>query len=127
MPGWDCHGLPIELKALEKVEHQIQDHKGLKDIDVRNAARKLATRAVAQQMKGFQSWGIMADFYSHWKTMDKDFEIKQLKVFREMAMYIGLRRRKPLLRKQSSSTMTTMSLRQHIRITKLSDASRGKL
>jgi isoleucyl-tRNA synthetase len=140
VPGWDCHGLPIELKALEKVGHQIQNHSPLKDIDVRNAARKLATRTVAQQMKGFQSWGVMADFESHWKTMDKDFEIKQLEVFREMAKK-GLisRRYKPVYWSPSSKTALAEteleykddheSTAAYVRfpITKLSDALRGKL
>ncbi|OQE35149.1 hypothetical protein PENCOP_c014G01265 [Penicillium coprophilum] len=84
VPGWDCHGLPIELKALQ----------GLRDKDIaggsvgaaviRPAARKLARQTVKEQMQGFRGFAIMADWENHWKTMDKQFEMRQLGIFREM-------------------------------------------
>ena len=87
VPGWDCHGLPIELKALQG---QGQDSAALSNdaagnlVGVRKAARKLAANTVEQQKQAFRKWGIMADWENAWKTMDKGFEIKQLEVFRGM-------------------------------------------
>jgi isoleucyl-tRNA synthetase len=103
VPGWDCHGLPIELKALE----QHGWHRG-QDVDpaaIRKAARKFAFDAVKKQMKGFKSWAVMADWENHWKTMDKSFEIRQLEVFQKMAQH-GLiyRRHKPVFWSPSSGT-----------------------
>jgi isoleucyl-tRNA synthetase len=103
VPGWDCHGLPIELKALE--------HHGWKKggdhgpVAVREAARAFADTAVQEQMRGFKSWGIMGDWKGHWKTMDKDFELRQLSVFKELARK-GLiyRRHKPVYWSPSSGT-----------------------
>lgn len=103
VPGWDCHGLPIELKALEK--HGWERGNGVDPVKIRGAARDFATRTVEKQMKVFKSWGIMADWHNHWKTMDKDFELRQLKVFRAMAEHgLIVRRYKPVYWSPSSRT-----------------------
>ncbi|OTB05713.1 hypothetical protein M426DRAFT_319697 [Hypoxylon sp. CI-4A] len=79
IPGWDCHGLPIELKALE-------NSKGAKltPIEIRKSARNLASNTVLKQMKGFRSYGVMGDWDRRWTTMDAAFEIRQLRLFQQM-------------------------------------------
>ena len=80
IPGWDCHGLPIEIKAL-----QMQKKDASKDaVSVREAARALATQTVESQMKGFKEWAVMGDWENAYKTMDSGFEIRQLEVFKQM-------------------------------------------
>ncbi|KPI46093.1 Isoleucine--tRNA ligase [Cyphellophora attinorum] len=103
VPGWDCHGLPIELKALEK--HGWQRGEGKDPVAIRKAARNFALKAVEKQMKGFKAWGVMADWEGHWKTMDKSFELRQLQVFRDMVEK-GLiyRKHKPVYWSPSSGT-----------------------
>ncbi|XP_043279296.1 isoleucine--tRNA ligase, mitochondrial [Venturia canescens] len=59
VPGWDCHGLPIELKALTSLK---KDDTELTPLEVRKLARKYASKAVKQQRTVFESWGIMADW-----------------------------------------------------------------
>lgn len=81
VPGWDCHGLPIEVKALQSLG---KEHKRLGPVGVREAARSLAERTIAEQMKGFKGWGVMGDWNNAYKTMEKGFEMMQLGVFREM-------------------------------------------
>lgn len=105
VPGWDCHGLPIEIKALER-HREKQDGGGILDaVGIRRAARSLATKTVKEQMKGFKEWGVMADWEKSWKTMDKSFEIKQLEVFREMVKKgLIFRRYKPVYWSPSSQT-----------------------
>ena len=101
-PGWDCHGLPIELKALQQPKAPGQKAKALKDnpgqeakaaaaassqmtsSEIRAAARKLASETVEVQKKSFREWGVMGEWDAPYKTMDKDFEMRQLGVFREM-------------------------------------------
>lgn len=109
VPGWDCHGLPIEIKALEQQRSKSKDKDGaptaLDAIGVRRAARSLATKTVKEQMKGFREWGVMADWENAWKTMDKTFEIKQLGVFQEMVKKgLIFRRYKPVYWSPSSRT-----------------------
>ncbi|PGG96928.1 isoleucine-tRNA ligase [Helicocarpus griseus UAMH5409] len=107
VPGWDCHGLPIELKAL-----QVQKELGKGDeigiggaAAVRKAAKQLAEKTVLEQMDGFKKWAVMADWEHAWKTMDKGFEKKQLDVFLKMVEK-GLiyRRFKPVFWSPSSRT-----------------------
>jgi isoleucyl-tRNA synthetase len=83
VPGWDCHGLPIELKALAR--HDWKERNASGALEIRKAARAFAQGAVEEQMKGFRSWGVMGDWEGHWKTMDKSFELRQLAVFKAMA------------------------------------------
>ncbi|RKF76072.1 Isoleucine--tRNA ligase [Golovinomyces cichoracearum] len=105
VPGWDCHGLPIEIKALE--QHRVdKDVNGALDpVGVRKIARDLASKTVKLQMKTFREWCIMADWDQSWKTMDKAYEIEQLKIFQNMTQN-GLisRRYKPVYWSPSSQT-----------------------
>ncbi|KAK3075995.1 isoleucine-tRNA ligase [Teratosphaeriaceae sp. CCFEE 6253] len=99
-PGWDCHGLPIELKALQqaatlqseagalgdapKREAAVATGIGMTAAEIRRRARSLAAETVERQKQSFREWGVMGDWDTPYKTMDKDFEIRQLGVFREM-------------------------------------------
>ncbi|PKX90388.1 isoleucine--tRNA ligase ISM1 [Aspergillus novofumigatus IBT 16806] len=105
VPGWDCHGLPIELKALELQKELGNTGGSIGAAAIRKAARKLAGRTVKEQMKGFRSFGVMADWDGHWKTMDKEFEKRQLGVFREMVdKGLIYRRFKPVYWSPSTGT-----------------------
>jgi isoleucyl-tRNA synthetase len=81
IPGWDCHGLPIEIKALQA---QKKDHADIDAVSVREAARGFATRAVEEQKAGFKEWAVMGDWENSYQTMEKGFEIRQLEVFKHM-------------------------------------------
>ncbi|KAI7238495.1 isoleucyl-tRNA synthetase [Hortaea werneckii] len=103
-PGWDCHGLPIELKALQRPAEGTGTEKAgsmqdapreeadaarnvsasLTAAEVRRRARALATETIERQMESFRSWGVMGEWERPYKTMDREFEIEQLGVFREM-------------------------------------------
>ncbi|XP_048084422.1 LOW QUALITY PROTEIN: isoleucine--tRNA ligase, mitochondrial [Alosa alosa] len=79
MPGWDCHGLPIELKALGELGTG-----GLSPLQIRKKAREFAEGAIACQRAAFQRWGIMADWDNCYYTFDGQYEAAQLRVFQEM-------------------------------------------
>ena len=81
-PGWDCHGLPIEAKALETLKQEQRE--ALSALEVRERARTLAEEAMRGQKADFQRWGIMADWDMAYKTMDVEYEANQLEVFGEM-------------------------------------------
>ncbi len=78
VPGWDCHGLPIE--------HQIQQQVGsrLRDMD-KLAVRKLcwdhAEKYIARQSEQFQRLGILGDWDRLYKTMAPEYEAQTLDVF----------------------------------------------
>lgn len=105
VPGWDCHGLPIELKALTMRKDAGAGETDMSPATIRTIARQLAEKTVMKQMKGFREWAVMGDWENHWKTMDKDFEMRQLEVFLEMVEK-GLiyRRYKPVYWSPSTGT-----------------------
>ncbi|KAF0716908.1 Aste57867_2592 [Aphanomyces stellatus] len=85
IPGWDCHGLPIEIKALEKLK---QPRDKLNPIDIRKHSRALALDAVAGQQKDLERWGVLADWSgadgTKYLTMDPAYEVKQYDIFKQM-------------------------------------------
>ncbi|KAI6385779.1 hypothetical protein MCOR23_011555 [Pyricularia oryzae] len=102
VPGWDCHGLPIELKALGgRAEGQEQ----MTPAEVRALARELAATTVESQMRGFQEFGVMADWDQRWETMQPSYVADQLRLFQRMVSR-GLiyRRHKPVYWSSSSRT-----------------------
>ncbi len=92
VPGWDTHGLPIELKALKSSN---VDRHNLTPIELRNICENYAKKYVELQKQQFQSLGVIADFEHPYLTCDKKFESKQIEVFAEMAknghIYKGLK------------------------------------
>ncbi|XP_060919287.1 isoleucine--tRNA ligase, mitochondrial isoform X2 [Labrus mixtus] len=79
IPGWDCHGLPIELKALGELGTS-----SLGPLQIRHKARAFAEGAIARQKAAFQRWGVVADWDQCYYTFDGAYEAAQLKVFQEM-------------------------------------------
>lgn len=78
-PGWDCHGLPIEMKALKDLSEGIDD-----TLKVRKLARNHALKSLDKQRSQFRKYGILTDWDAPYITMDKTFEIHQLQLFRKM-------------------------------------------
>ncbi|ELR97748.1 isoleucine--tRNA ligase [Gloeocapsa sp. PCC 73106] len=103
VPGWDCHGLPIELKVLQKMKPH--ERAELTPLKLRSLAREFALEAVAEQSKGFQRFGIWGDWENPYLTLTPAYEAAQIGVFGEMALkgyiYRGL---KPVHWSPSSGT-----------------------
>lgn len=77
IPGWDTHGLPIELKATEGVDKN--------DPEAMEAAcQNYARKWVGVQRNSFRDLGIHADWDNPYLTIDEDYKLEQLRVFREM-------------------------------------------
>ncbi|KAE9386150.1 isoleucyl-tRNA synthetase [Gymnopus androsaceus JB14] len=84
IPGWDCHGLPIENKALQELK---QDSANVPSSIIRATAHAVATREIASQKEQFRQFGIMADWDSNestYRTLDHSYEMRQLRIFEQM-------------------------------------------
>jgi isoleucyl-tRNA synthetase len=80
-PGWDCHGLPIEHKALQALE---KDHRVLQPLEIRKEAKKTAEHAICVQKEELLQFGLLANWDNVYKTFDRTYEVEQLRVFGEM-------------------------------------------
>ncbi|KAF8512558.1 tRNA synthetases class I-domain-containing protein [Hysterangium stoloniferum] len=84
LPGWDCHGLPIENKALQELK---ANHRRVPATKIREIARKTALHEISVQKAEFQQLGIMADWNNDeatYRTMDHQYEVRQLRVFQAL-------------------------------------------
>lgn len=76
IPGWDCHGLPIELKVEAQVGKvgQEKDGKLVTAADFRKACREYAKEQVEGQRKDFKRLMVLGDWDNPYLTMDFKFE-----------------------------------------------------
>jgi isoleucyl-tRNA synthetase len=82
IPGWDCHGLPIELKVLQNMKSK--ERAALTPITLREKAAAFAKETVEKQSASFQRYGIFGDFEKPYLTLQPEFEAAQIRVFGEM-------------------------------------------
>ncbi|XP_067644462.1 isoleucine--tRNA ligase, mitochondrial isoform X1 [Eurosta solidaginis] len=84
IPGWDCHGLPIELKATTCNKNNEENTQNQNALSIRKKSRDFALKAIQRQKDEFRSWGILSDWLSEentYLTMRSDFIVNQLKMF----------------------------------------------
>jgi len=78
IPGWDCHGLPIEAKVMEKLGDKAAT---VGPIVIRRISREYADKFVNLHKQQFQRLGVMGDFPNPYITMDSQYEASTLEVF----------------------------------------------
>ncbi len=82
VPGWDCHGLPIE----HKVDSELQAReKGLSPLKIRKACREYATRYIDIQREEFKRLGVFGDWEDPYLTMAYSYEAR---ITRELGTFI---------------------------------------
>jgi isoleucyl-tRNA synthetase len=93
IPGWDCHGLPIELKVLQSLSSA--ERSELTPITLRQRAKNWALGQVNQQREGFKRFGVWGDWDQPYLTLTPAYETAQLDVFGQMFLkgyiYRGLK------------------------------------
>ena len=83
VPGWDTHGLPIELQAIK--EASLNKHAAT-PLELRRRCREFAFRYIAIQKEEFQRLGVWGDWDNPYLTLHKEYEAKQIEIFGEMAL-----------------------------------------
>uniref|UniRef100_A0A0G4HKH4 isoleucine--tRNA ligase n=1 Tax=Chromera velia CCMP2878 TaxID=1169474 RepID=A0A0G4HKH4_9ALVE len=103
VPGWDCHGLPIELQVLKTMSSS--EKKTMTPVDLRRKAKEYAEGQIKNQKAGFKRFGVMADWDRPYVTMQREYEAAQIGVFGRMALKgCVCRGRKPVHWSPSSRT-----------------------
>lgn len=77
IPGWDCHGLPIEMNVAKTLGDKKTD---VSKKEVRELCRKEARKWVDHQMVQFKRLGVMAEWDRPWLTMNPDYEANEIRV-----------------------------------------------
>ncbi len=89
IPGWDCHGLPIE-NAIEK----LHGRKLTRD-DMQAKSRAFATEQIDQQREDFKRLGVLGDWERPYRTMDFANEAGEIRAFKRVIergfVYRGLK------------------------------------
>ena len=84
VPGWDCHGLPIELKVLQNMKSE--ERLNLTPIELRRKAAAFAQQAVEKQRDSFKTYGVWGDWEHPYLTLKPEYEAAQIGVFGEMVL-----------------------------------------
>lgn len=82
IPGWDTHGLPIELKVLQSLKSK--ERKELATLDLRKRARLFAEQTVTAHIEGMKRFGVWGDWDSPYLTLKPGYEAAQIQVFGKM-------------------------------------------
>ncbi len=77
VPGWDCHGLPIEFKV-------VRETAGLEAAEIRRRCGEFATGFIDIQRASFRRLGVFGDWANPYLTMDPGYEASILRVFAKL-------------------------------------------
>ena len=81
VPGFDTHGLPIELKALSSLGEKKKD---ISKLELRQICEKFATEHIDIMSDQFKRLGVIGDFEHPYLTLKPEFEARQIEIFGEI-------------------------------------------
>ncbi len=90
IPGWDCHGLPIEFQVEKEVGKKKEE---LDVVEFRKKCRDFANKFIDIQRKEFKRLGVLGDWENPYITMDYEYEADIVREFSKFAkmgyVYVG--------------------------------------
>jgi isoleucyl-tRNA synthetase len=93
VPGWDCHGLPIETQLLKEIKNEKLKIKNI--LEFRAQCKEYALKYVDLQRAEFKKLGIFAEWDKPYLTIDHKYEAKIIELFGSLAekgyVYRGLK------------------------------------
>src|SRR5439155_6922674 len=86
VPGWDCHGLPIEFKVAQELRKaSAGDSSASTDpAALRKACEAYARKYIAIQTRQFQRFGILGDWANPYMTLAPQYEADELRLFADI-------------------------------------------
>ena len=85
VPGWDCHGLPIEWKIEEQYKKNKKDKNQVPIKDFRLECREFAEKWIKIHIKEFTRLGVVGDWKNYYSTMSFDAEAQ---IVRELGKFL---------------------------------------
>jgi isoleucyl-tRNA synthetase len=74
IPGWDCHGLPIEFKV-------VKETRGLEPAEIRRRSEAFAREYIDIQRNSFRRLGVLGDWENPYLTLSPEYEADIIRVF----------------------------------------------
>jgi len=74
VPGWDCHGLPIEFRV-------VKESAGLSPVEVRRKSEEYARKYIGIQRESFKRLGVFGDWENPYLTLDPAYEADIMRTF----------------------------------------------
>jgi len=92
VPGWDCHGMPIEHKVIELLGEK---HKQMSKIEIRKECKNYALKHIEIQKQDFKRLGCIAEWDNPYLTLLPEYEAAIIQMFGELVeknfIYKGLK------------------------------------
>ena len=85
VPGWDCHGLPIEWKIEEQYKKKKKNKDEIPIKDFREECREFAKSWINVHIKEFKRLGVIGDFDNYYSTMSYEAEAQ---IVRELGKFL---------------------------------------
>ncbi len=85
VPGWDCHGLPIEWKIEEQYKKNKKNKNEVPIVDFRKECRDFANKWIKIHKDQFKRLGVIGDWENYYSTMSFDAEAQ---IVRELAKFL---------------------------------------
>ena len=82
IPGWDCHGLPIEFKVSQEMRKA--GDTSADPTAIRQACEAYARKFIDLQRTQFQRLGVLADWENPYLTLNKEYEADELRLFADI-------------------------------------------
>jgi isoleucyl-tRNA synthetase len=92
IPGWDCHGLPIEFKVSQEMRKsqkpeegsQKPDSDSFSPVTIRKACEAYARKYIDLQRAQFKRLGVLGDWENPYLTLNKEYEADELRLFADI-------------------------------------------
>lgn len=81
IPGYDCHGLPIEQFVEKDLAEKGKNKADLPSVTFRRICREYATKALKGQTRDFQRLGVLGEWDNPYSTMSNDYEAETARLF----------------------------------------------
>jgi isoleucyl-tRNA synthetase len=84
IPGWDCHGLPIEFKVSQEMRKGGDASANFDPVAIRKACDAYARKYIDLQRIQFKRLGVLGDWENPYLTLNKEYEADELRLFADI-------------------------------------------
>ncbi|HQC42508.1 MAG TPA: class I tRNA ligase family protein, partial [Verrucomicrobiota bacterium] len=84
VPGWDCHGLPIEYKVMQEARKKHKEETEITPVAIRKECEAYARKYIAIQRDQFKRLGVLGDWDNPYLTLSPELEAAELRLFADI-------------------------------------------